>query len=58
MSIQQCIKYQENYYKVNGTSNYFNGMTNSYFLDKNKELLPCHKNCLSCNNYGNDTNMN
>jgi len=56
---QQCIKCKENYYKVNGTNNCFNRMTDSYFLDKDKELfMPCHKNCLSCNNYGNDTNMN
>ena len=56
---QQCIKCKENYYKINGTNNCFNKMTDSYFFDKNKELfMPCHKNCLSCNNYGNDTNMN
>jgi hypothetical protein len=34
-------------------------LSDGYFFDKNKKLfMPCYKDCLSCNNYGNATKMN
>ena len=56
---QQCIECKNEYYKIYGTNNCFYSLSDGYFFDKNKKLfMPCYKDCLSCNNYGNATKMN
>ena len=56
---QQCKECKEGYYKINGTNNCYSSIAKGYYLDKNNKLFnPCYKDCLSCNDFGNETKMN
>ena len=56
-----CILCAEGFYKINGTNNCINDITNKGYYGINGIAYPCENNCLTCSNgmnYINENNIN